>query len=184
MAGDSVGHAYWSKRTKGDYRRMLNGHQPLWRFVRNYIKSHAISSALEVGCGLIAPASRWVANYQAIDLNRATDAIHADFLTLDVRPWRGIELFVSCAVIEHCPDGYEQFLAQVKVIQPKHALISFFNTLDWNQNSRRVDVNGIWHNVYCETGIRSYLDALGFTYEIKRLNTKDTILLMGNGQSI
>lgn len=170
--------AYWNKRKGSHYRMMARRHPALWRFVREYIEEREICRVLEVGGGLESKAREWVPHYQGIDLNEKTDAIHEDFVTMDVTPFQGVDLLLACAVIEHCPEGYEPFLEQVRRLKPKHAVVSFFNTLRWSANSVMQSEDGYWLNVYSGEELTRWLDESGFNFTIRRLSKNDSVLII------
>lgn len=170
--------SYWDTIPRCSYHRMLQRHRPLWQFVYDFIREREIRSVLEVGCGLLNPVKRWVEDYQAIDLNEQTKAIHADFRTMDVQPWHGVDLLLACGVIEHCEDGYERFLLQVKVVQARYALVSLFNSL-----ARKANVRYRHEGDYCLRGyagdkLKTWLDANGFNWRIEVLGRNDTVLVL------
>ena len=108
-----IERAWWNERTPFRYQRMIRKHRRLWRWVKQYIQKHGVRSVLEPGCGLMPPARRWVKQYQGVDLNERADALHDDFLRMDVTPWVGVDLLLASAIMEHMGPEYNLFLRQV-----------------------------------------------------------------------
>jgi len=179
MASGTV--AYWDSVTERKYRAMQRRHPLIWNFVHNAIQAWQVKSVLEVGCGLVPKAKEWVPIYQGIDLNRATDAIHEDFSRMPesaLKPWRNVDLFLACGVLEHIEAGYEAFLWQVKALQPRRAILTFFHGLHWDADSCEKDPRGFYVHVYNQTKLETFLSNHGFNFEIQELGPHDTVLLL------
>lgn len=176
---------YWDKLHPDKYGQMLRRHASLWSFVENFIKDKNIKSILEIGCGTMPKAKNWVKKYQAVDININTDAIHEDFNTMDVGKLDKCELLLACAVIEHC-NGYSDFLEQTKRVNPKYALITFFNKLNRDKDyfmecEKEKDTLGKYPwNRYSMKGIETKLEELKLLdkSEFFTLNERNIILLI------
>lgn len=172
--------AWWDARPLARYRVMLDKHRKLWSFVRRYIAAHGIQHVLEIGCGLIPPARAWVPHYQGIDLNRVSDALHQDFVTMDVTPWSGVELVLACGVIEHTGPAYEEFLRQIQRIHPARALVSFFQPLARGHTALVKDRRGFWINRFRRQDLLECLERIGLAGRIRRLSRTDAVLIVSN----
>lgn len=170
---------YWSKKDTNIYKGMTQRHHEFWRFVARFIKEKNIQSILEIGCGFNSPIKN-IAKYTAIDINEQVDAIHEDFTKMDISPYKGYDLLVASAVIEHC-EGYSDFLEQVKKAEPKHAIITFFNRLDRDRDlymtTTKDPIGTFPWNRYSKVGVENKLKELGFQYEIIRIMKDDVLII-------
>lgn len=172
---------WWNARTPFRYQRMLWKHRRLWKYVKRYILQHEIQSILEAGCGLMPPARQWVPQYQGVDLNERADALHEDFLRLDLAPWVGVDLFLACGVMEHMGPEYRTFLQQIALVRPKHALVSFFQPLMPERSSYRWQSEGYWLNRFCEQDLLDWTAAAGMMGRIERISRRDAVLVIEGG---
>lgn len=176
---------WWDDKGRNAYELMNRRHRLLWAWVKNFIKENKIKSIFEVGGGLTSEAKGLVPIYQAVDINRQTDAIHEDFTKMDVSPWKNkFDLFLGCGVVEHC-DGYAEFFKRVIALKPKHAIISFFWGVN-RSNDRRLESGTksgkhfFWYNKYSRAGIEEELKRLEVfdKSQFVTLGKRDIILLM------
>ena len=174
---------WWETKTsKSQYDLMIRRHRELWIWVEDFVASKKIKSIFEVGCGLVKKIKDLVSVYQAVDINRKTDAIHDDFTKMDVSPYAGkFDLLLALGVVEHC-DGYKDFLEQVIKLKPKDAIISFFWGLnreyDRTMRSGTKDTFYFWYNKYSQVGVEKELERLGIlgNSQFITLTKRDTIL--------
>ncbi len=173
---------YWDKKHTRIYKPMVRNHTLIWDYVKDFIEEKKIGSILEIGAGAISPIKDIVSDYQAIDVNINTPAIHDDFTTMDTSPFVGkYDLVAGLGVIEHC-DGYENFINQVIKCKPKYAIISFFNDLNREENIFAMctrDPLGEFHwNRYSYSKLASYLSGLNLKFSIIRKRKRDIILVI------
>jgi len=181
MAGDTVdASSFWTRRRRriSYYRRMQRNHSYQWKFIQEFIVEKEINSVLEIGCGLCPLVRDLVTKYQGVDLNTHADAIHANFLDLDVQAFVGWDLLLAANVIEHAPTGYVPFINQVVKAGCKWAIITFFNGLEWVANSCRNHPFGFPLQVYSRAKLEEFLRNEGLDYEIRVLTWKDTVLII------
>ena len=179
--------SYWDTKSEKTYSGMRKRHPDVWHYLDRFIAARKIKSILEVGCGLVSPVCNMVDEYQAVDVNISTDAIHEDFTTMDVTQFEGkYDLLFSSAVIEHC-NGYEKFIEQVVKVKPKYAIITFFNGLHWEENlfmeciKEEETLGKFWWNRYCEKSLKDFLSKLGLNYDLtnyKAFHKRDVILFI------
>lgn len=176
--GEDRQQAYWDTPGLPQYAGMIRRHPTLWEHVEKFIHENRVRSVLEVGCGMIPPARKWVMQYAAIDRNPKTDAVHGDFTKIDVSFWHGVDLLLATEVIEHISEGYETFLLQVLRVEPRWALISFFNGLHHRDTALNEHKSGFFCNRYSGDALRAWLDGHGCNYDITTLTHRDIILTM------
>lgn len=169
---------FWQSRTDRNYRRMLLQHRPLWHYVKQYIRTHGIERVLEVGGGLRPPARRWVSQYQGIEPHEEADALHKDFLTLDVSPWRHVDLLLACGVIEHTGPSWVTFLHQVRQVAARHTMVGFFRPLTRRRTTWKCDARGFWLNSFAIRDIQRVLAAFDLNGRFELLGPRDTILVI------
>jgi len=170
--------ANWTNRHRGDYVRMIKRHRALWAYITQFIKDHDITSVIEVGCGMVPEVRGLVETYVGVDLNEQTDAIHEDFTLMDVSPLTGYDLFLACAVIEHCQDA-AVFFKQIKAMNPKHAIVTFFGATDREEELKTTQGGGFLFHGYTRAGIKQTLESLGMAYELFRLKNDDVLIIKG-----
>lgn len=173
---------YWDKKHTRIYKPMVRNHTLVWSYVKEFIKEKEIKSILEIGAGAISPIKDIVPEYQAVDVNINTPAIHEDFTTMDITPFIGkYDLVAGLGVIEHC-DGYENFINQAVKCKPKYAIISFFNDLyrpkDIPMMCKRDPLGEFHWNRYSYIGLTSYLSGLNLKFSIIRKRRRDIILFI------
>jgi len=172
-------HDYWQRLGIKRYRRMQQSHKKVWRWIKQYVREHEIQSILEAGCGAVPKARKWVPKYTGIDLVEREGIIQGDFLTMDMRQWRGVDLFLAVGMVEHLENGYESLLRQIDVLQPRHALIPFFGSLGWTHDSSRLDSRGVWGQVYNRATLEGWLTAIiGCSFSIEEVTHRDMVLVI------
>lgn len=171
------GIEYWQKRTSLAYKQMLKRHTFLWEYVKRFIIDSEIESVLEVGCGLESPVKNWVNIHTGIDLNDKTDALHKDFTLMEPCEVMEHDLLLACGVIEHC-DGYRNFLKQVKRFSFKHTLISFFCSLDRDDDIHNLHPDGYIINKYSWWKIISVLEEFELRHFFVNLTPRDDVLII------
>lgn len=145
---------------------MATRHKELYAFVKRFVEEKEIKSVLEVGGGE-NPMSCLSDNYLNIDVNTSLpNTLCGDFVEMDLTFLAGkFDLVLALSVIEHC-EGYEMFLEQVKKVNPKYAIISFFNKLSREENflikKNRYGGN-IWVNKYSQQKLEEFLKQIGIS---------------------
>ncbi len=174
--------SYWDTKSIEVYSGMFKRHPKLWQFVEDFIKDHEVESVLEIGCGLVSPVRNWVKEYQAVDVNESSDAIHENFLFMDTAKFRDIDLVVACGVIEHC-ENYTSFFEQINKIQPKYALISFFNDINREEDfitiTTKDPIGEFNWNRYSRRQMDKKLDELGLKHYWIHIKLNEDILICG-----
>lgn len=175
--------SYWDNKSVNDYKDMHLRHKLLWNFVTNFIFNNKITSIIEVGGGAYNLISKLVKNYINIDINNSlNENIKQDFLTMDISPYVGkYDLFLSCAVIEHCND-YKEFIKRAVGLKTKFAIISFFFGLNKDKIYPEKDRdNGRFIlNSYSQKTIEDALKEIGIINYRFEFNKKDAILIINN----
>lgn len=165
----------WDRLNKKHYRRMRRRHARLWDFVERYIQDNHVKSIVEVGCGLDPNVEFLVDEYLGIDLNPRTNAFHVDFTKMDVKKLPCPDLLLACGVIEHCED-YNEFLSQVKLINAKYSIVSFFGG-----PFKRI-VKGQWksvlYHIYPRKMLAGVIAKCGVEGELIKLWKTDTVLII------
>lgn len=157
---------------------MQRRHSILWEWVHAYIVEHDIHNVFEIGCGQLPLVRQWVPHYQGVDLNITTDALHDDFLTMELSPWLGTDLVLACGVIEHCPEGFSPFLHRICAMKPKHAVVSFFNGLRQAGKDFAYEKYGYFFRGYSGASLIAWLDENAPGYELRKLSSHDVVLIL------
>jgi hypothetical protein len=158
---------------------MIARHQPLWSYVRDFIYDNNIKSIFEVGCGMCPPAKDWAVEWTGVDVNSNTDAIHEDFLHMNMSRWKDVDLFLACGVVEHCKEGLEEFLTKAKEISAKYYFVSFFNGLRRRRSyPNLISKHKCGSNKYSKKHISKIAESLGFRYKVVTINNRDDVLVL------
>lgn len=177
MANGALG--YWCRRASLAYQQMQKRHQPLWRYVHQFINENNIASCLEVGCGLHSPVKPWVHDWWGIDLNQQVkDAYHIDFTGPMFVPMQITkkDLLLACAVIEHT-DRWNIFLDHAAQYNAPWTFVTFFNGLERSRSKIRVTKDGIYVNSYARSTITAKCKELGLDFRYEQIE-QDAILII------
>lgn len=182
------------------YQGRRDGHAELWRYVERFVARNQIKSMIEVGGGH-GYASELVERYLGIEPN--AEAIKqgqekypgAEFICghWTALPWwryrtivGAYELFLACAVLEHCR-WYSDFLLDALETRARFVVVTFFCGLaretdvlhevrssdtDWSRAS-----GTYWDNRYSGANLGQWLDTVNVPWRIDHAGT-DTILII------
>jgi hypothetical protein len=169
---------YW-ERNVGEkrYGHMIARHRGLWKYIRQFIKDKNINSIVDVGCGGKQPARKWVDTYIGIDINESVDAIHEDFLKMDLNKIPRCELLLAAGVIEHVSD-WKKLLERIKDIEFSYALVTFFNGVKRKKEVIKRTRCKIYVNKLSQEAIDEYLKTIEAEYSWKILSPRDAVLLI------
>jgi hypothetical protein len=169
---------YWDNQNRQFYKEMLKRHPDLWLFVENFIKKKKIDSVLEIGGGY-SPVKPLVSKYLNIDLREECADVYGDFLKIDLTPYKGYDMVVAFAVVEHC-DGYEEFIRRMYSLGTKHLILSFFHGLDRNEDyKKKIVLDGIevFNNKYSKDKVIQFMEQDNITdYSLIKVG-KDYIII-------
>lgn len=159
-------------------------HDKLWQWLLRFIRKRNINSIVEVGGGY-GPVHTCVDRYVGIERNGSVleearrmfagpSYIHDDWIGLDFSKYPELhapqfDLFLSLAVVEHCP-GYSLFIRKAMALNPRLIVISFFRGLSGAKQNRIMQkeskdtewsmAGGVyWDNQYCQRGLVKWMEA-------------------------
>jgi SAM-dependent methyltransferase len=168
----------WNRLTAGKYTKMLAKHEHLWLYLKKFVRKYKIKRVVEVGCGMMPPVRKLVPEWTGVDPNEKTDAIHADFTTMDVETLPECDLFLACGVIEHV-DDWRRFLRQIEKVRCRYAVVTFFLPMKEGWMKRRKQyLDGFLYHTFSAKALRRYLDKRNWRYKLVQLCINDVLLIV------
>jgi hypothetical protein len=169
----------WHKIRRWDYFLMRARHAYMWGYLRAYAELNNVTSVLDVGAGIDGHAKRWEVPYQAIDLNPRVDGIQADFLKMNVSELGYWDMVIIAGVVNH-HISYLPFLEQIEKLDPRIAIITFFN-MSPKRKRHRTTTNrrGIMLTRFSEKVMkRDLAEKCQRNWRLKRLGRHDFLLFL------